>query len=717
MKLNLQVLIACARPRIRAAVLCAAGLIISGIRAPASAQTAYPMLMSLRPVAVQAGTTAEITVSSRYTMAGAYQVLISGKDVSGEIISQATKPDDSAKKSTSEKLKVKIAAGAKSMPGVRDVRIATPHGVSTVGQIVVVRDPVVAESGNNDTPPQAQQVSLPVAVCGAIEKNEDVDFFRFHVEAGESIVFRVRCARLEDRIHDLQTHADPILTLRNAAGGTLAASDNNEYYADPVLAYRFDHGGDYLLEIRDVRYQGNQYWEYCIEINSRPLVECVFPLAVTAGSTEFVQPLGELLANDVSLAWNVPARQRPGTQLLELPLGAGRSNPVPLVIADVPLVRESEAANDLATAAQEISVPGGVNGRIDHDGDVDCFAFEAKKGEAFSIEIVARRAQSALDSHLRLLDEKGKQLALNDDLRLGKRNHSDSWLENWTAPADGKYVIEVRDVHLRGGPFYPYFLKITHSQPYFELYLDSDKTQIGPGGCAALFVRIDRKNGFSGEVQLAIDGLPSGVTASCGRILSDKGQDGSIVLQADPDANLAVANVTVSGTATHKLPDGKMLNLTAVATSYQETYLPGGGRGHWPVATHALAVTDLADIRGVALSDYDIRLKPGESKKIEVTIDRSPGCVANVTLDMLMRHLNTTYANTLPPGVTLNDKDAKSLLAGSATQGYLTLTAAKDAPPVERQQAVVVAHVALNFVMKWTYASRPVTVSVAPASQ
>jgi hypothetical protein len=79
---------------------------------------------------------------------------------------------------------------------------------------------------------------------------------------------------------------------------------------------------------------------------------------------------------------------------------------------------------------------------------------------------------------------------------------------------------------------------------------------------------------------------------------------------------------------------------------------------------------------------------------------------------MLMRHLNTTFANTLPPGVTLNDKEAKSLLAGNATQGYLTLTAAKDAPACDEQQCVVVAHVALNFVMKWTYASQPVTVRV-----
>jgi hypothetical protein len=257
---------------------------------------------------------------------------------------------------------------------------------------------------------------------------------------------------------------------------------------------------------------------------------------------------------------------------------------------------------------------------------------------------------------------------------------------------------------------------VTRSEPYFELYLDSDKSQICPGGYAALFVRIERKNGFTGEVQLAIEGLPPGVSASCGRILADKGQDGCIVLQAEPDANLAAANIVVTGTAVRPMPDGTSASLSAVATPYQETYQPGGGRGHWPVATHTLAVTDLADIRGLLLSTHDIRLKPGESHKIEVTINRSPGFTANVTLDMLMRHLNTTYANTLPPGVTLNDKDAKSLLSGSATEGYLTLVAAKDAPPVEKQQAVVVAHVALNFVMKWTYASQPVTITVEKAA-
>ncbi|HEY2414787.1 MAG TPA: hypothetical protein VGI40_21255 [Pirellulaceae bacterium] len=675
------------------------------------AETAYPMLMSAKPVAVQVGTTAEVVVSSRYTMAGAYQVLVSGKGVKAEIEPRNAKQEDPKK--PLDKLKIKLTVAKTALPGVRDFRIATPQGVSTVGQLVVGRDPVIVEAAGNDTIAKAQEIKLPAAICGAIEKNEDVDYFRFHVEAREFLAFRCRCARLEDRIHDLQTHADPILTLRRADGGTLALGENRLYLADPSLAYQFSEAGDYLLEVRDIRYQGNQYWEYCLEINDRPLVETVFPLAVTAGKSESMELAGQLLSMEPEIQWNVP-KIPSGIQFVELPLASGVTNPVPVIISELRLVPETSSENDLAAGAQVVSIPCGINGRIEWAGDIDCFAFEAKKGEAISLEVVARRVQSALDSTIRILDEKGKQLALNDDLKLGKRTFSDSWLENWVAPADGKYVVEIRDVHLRGGELYPYFIKLTRSQPYFELYLDSDKTQITPGGSAALFVRVDRKNGFTGEVQLAVDGVPAGVAASCGKIMADKAQDGCIVFHADADANLQAANLRVTGTAVHQSADGKPLLLSADATSYQETYLPGGGRGHWPVATHTLAVTDPADIRGVSLSTYDVTLKPGESKKIEVTIDRAAGFSANVTLDMLMRHLNTTYANTLPLGVTLNDKDAKSLLSGKATQGYLTLTAAKDAAPCEGQQAVVVAHVALNFVMKWTYASQPVTIRVLP---
>ena len=70
------------------------------------AQTAYPMLMSTKPVAVQVGTTGEAVVSSRYSLAGAYQVLVSGQGIKAEVIKSDAKPEDNKK--PLEKLKDKV---------------------------------------------------------------------------------------------------------------------------------------------------------------------------------------------------------------------------------------------------------------------------------------------------------------------------------------------------------------------------------------------------------------------------------------------------------------------------------------------------------------------------------------------------------------------------------------------------------------------------------
>jgi len=232
----------------------------------ARAQTGYPMLMSWKPVAVQVGQTSEVEFNSRYSMFGAYQVLVSGSGVTGEVIHPEKKPNE---KPELTKMKVKFTVDTVALPGVRDVKIATPQGVSTVGQLVVVSDPVIYEAAKNDERSQAQLITLPATVCGVIERNEDVDFFKFNVEAGTTLHFHVRCGRLQDRIHDLQNHADPLLTIRNSNGSTIAASDNY-FFGDPFLAHKFEQAGEYFMELRDVRYEGNVNWEYAVEISARP---------------------------------------------------------------------------------------------------------------------------------------------------------------------------------------------------------------------------------------------------------------------------------------------------------------------------------------------------------------------------------------------------------------------------------------------------------------
>ena len=675
------------------------------------AQTSYPMVMSIHPVAAQTGATTEHEVSARYNMFGAYKVLVSGEGVAGTIVTEMKELKGGEKPPNMQKIKISLTVDPQASPGVRDVRIATPQGVSTLGQIVIGQDPVIVEKGKNNTSTEAQQITLPATYCGVIEKAEDVDCISFEAKANQRFTFHVQSQRLQDKIHDLQQHSDLLLALKNEAGSTLALSDNS-FVADPFLEFQFPQDGTYVLEIRDVRYQGNAYWTYSVEMNERPFVTQVFPLGVTKESEAKLSLIGHNLPEtaEVALKISEPAISSISTQSLRVK--DQQTNPVRLVVSHTSTVIETEEENNtFQQAQQELSFPVGINGRIESISDVDCYAFQAKKGERYTFEVFARRAGSALDSQLRILNDKGKRIAENDDLKIGKRGFADSLIQNWTATADGTYFLEIKDLHLRGGKEFVYFLQVTKSKPSFRLFVDTDKTQLTPGTRSVIFVNAYRYNGFEGPIQLSIEGLPEGVMAECGKILPEKSRDGCIILSASSDAPMNVAHVTIRGTALDSDPN-EMEQMTVTAQPYQETYQPGGGRGHWPVKWHTVSVGASSDILDIQLSVTEIVLKPGEAKSIDVTVKRSAEYRKNITLDLLYRHLSSVYANTLPPGVTIDTKESKTLLTGSNEHGRITLKADASAKPVEKQQVSVMANVSLNFVMKATYSSKPLYVSV-----
>jgi hypothetical protein len=688
---------------------------VLALTVPARAQQSYPMLMSLSPTAAQVGQSSEHTLESRYSMFGAAQVLVSGEGVHGEIVTPMELGKD-GKEPTLTQIKVKFTINESAVTGVRDFRVIGPSGPSTLGQLVVTRDPVMAEAPANDTKETAQTVTLPVTVCGCVEKAEDVDFYRFHLDHPAALTFHCLAMRLEDRIHDLQTHVDPILTLRHAATGSTIAASDNAFAADPFLSAQLD-SGDYFLEVRDVRYQGNKNWNYAIEITDRPYVSQVFPSIVSAGQTAQLQLIGNDLTISAAEYYAPTDRLQPGSETCTvdaaLELNNNTLNPIPIVVTADPVSAESEGDNDSVATAFAITLPRTIAGRIESESDIDCYSFDAEKGDRLSIEVIARRCGSTLDSIVRILNDKGTTLIENDDARLwGRRTVQDSMIENWTCPADGRYVVEIRDVHLRGGAGAVYGLKISTAIPRFDLVLDTDKTWLTPGTCATLFVRANRRNGFEGEIQLAIEGLPEGVTASCGRILGGKSVDGCIVLQASPDAKLTAGNVRVFGTATIPGEGTDPVVLQTEAIPMQEIYMPGGGRSHFPVHMHTVAVGHASDLLDVRLSTQEVSLKPGESVPVNVELVRAQGFDKNVTLDVLFQHLSSVFANTLPPGVTIDARNSQTLLTGSKTSGVIMLTAAKNAEPVDRQQCCVMANVSINFVMKATYSSPPLFVSV-----
>ncbi|MDP6719678.1 MAG: PPC domain-containing protein, partial [Pirellulaceae bacterium] len=83
--------------------------------------------------------------------------------------------------------------------------------------------------------------------------------------------------------------------------------------------------------------------------------------------------------------------------------------------------------------------------------DVDYYVIEAKKGQRISAEVVAMRLSTALfDPYVAILDEKRFELSANDDTPLALQDAYASIV----APADGKYVIEVREsAYARGNNY------------------------------------------------------------------------------------------------------------------------------------------------------------------------------------------------------------------------------------------------------------------------
>jgi hypothetical protein len=141
---------------------------------------------------------------------------------------------------------------------------------------------------------------------------------------------------------------------------------------------------------------------------------------------------------------------------------------------------------------------------------------------------------------------------------------SDSRL-TFTAPADGAYLVRVRDARGYGGDRFAYRLTVRPPAPDFNLSV-SGGDNVASGSGDGFAVRIDRVDGFEGEVQVEIAGLPPGFRVSSPLVVQAGHREAKGVVFAEPGAAQptaeALAQVTVKATAT---VDGKPREKTAKA--------------------------------------------------------------------------------------------------------------------------------------------------------
>ena len=241
--------------------------------------------------------------------------------------------------------------------------------------------------------------------------------------------------------------------------------------------------------------------------------------------------------------------------------------------------------------------------------------------------------------------------------------------------------------------------------PDFSLTCDPDKLNVGPGGRVPLFIQVARHGGFDGPVAIDLGPLPAGVSASP-LTIAPKMTQGVIVVSASKDAQAAAMLIDLKGKA--DLKEGPIVRS---ASPKQEIYMPGGGRGTYPVETLALGVTDPCDIT-IEATPRTISLKPGAQATIDVTVTRKAGFELGVNLAVVLQHLGGTHANPLPPGVTVREAGGKTLLGPKETKGKIILEASASAAPIDAAPICVLGHVSINFVVKTAYASEPIAVAV-----
>lgn len=156
----------------------------------------------------------------------------------------------------------------------------------------------------------------------------------------------------------------------------------------------------------------------------------------------------------VSFRITVPAETPLGVGGLRVVTGRGVSEVRLVAIDSLPTVAEN-GTNKTPEAAQAVTLPVAVDGAAEPES-FDYYQLDAVKGQRVSVEVLAQRLGSPLDPVVRLLDGAGNELAYSDD-EAGLGADGRFSLE---VPADGRYLIEVRDIRYHGSGGHRYRLRI-----------------------------------------------------------------------------------------------------------------------------------------------------------------------------------------------------------------------------------------------------------------
>lgn len=503
-------------------VVAATLMICLCIERTASAQSVClpaPRLLTTMPMGGQAGTELEVTITGEAI-----------EDIDDLLFSHPgiTATPKLAADGKPEPNRFIVTIAADCPPGIHEARVMSRLGISASRVFTVGTLPEVMQ----DKPSTSVATAVPLAVnsvCNATLPVRDVNHYSFPATKGQRII--VDCAA-----QGIDSKMNPVLIIADAEGRDLVVERRGG-----ALDFTVPDDGTYVIKVHELTFKGG--------------AECFYRLAVQ------------------EVAADAPVSRLPSTQAV-----SSFSWP-PANLADAAAATETEPNNQHAQA-QKISLPCDITGNFYPAADVDTFEFAAKKGEVWWVEVASERLGRPTDPSIVVqrvtgegADEKLTDVVeLSDILSPVKRSSngyaydgppynagSADILGKIEIKEDGVYRLQLSDLFggTRNDPQNVYRLIIRQAAPDFALVAwamhmelrNGDRNALSKpialrgGSTMALEVVAVRRDGFDGEIELTMEHLPDGVTATGLKIAAGESR-GIMLLTANEDAprGMQIAN-------------------------------------------------------------------------------------------------------------------------------------------------------------------------------
>jgi hypothetical protein len=673
---------------------------------------ASPRLLILSPNGGKVGTTVEVTFTGA-DLNDAEKMLFNHPNIKAEPIQPPEPPKPADPKQPPPPpppvSKFKVTIGGDVPPGFYDARIVNKHGVSNPRTFVVGQLTEVMEKEPNNDLPQAQRVDLNSTINGNLANPTDVDYYVFAGKKGQRVVLSCLTTSIDSRMHAGLEVYD--------AKGKLLASNRNYNRGDALTDVTLPDDGDYYARLFEFTHtQGTPEHFYRLSITTAPWIDAIHPAVIEPGKTVQATVYGRNLPggqldktavvdgralekitvnitapNDPAAAQRIAYSGHVTPQMTSLNGGfeyrvkndAGSSNPFFISLATAPVVVGS--GDNLTTEKpQAITLPCEIHGCVMHKNERAWYAFAAKKGDVYNIELISDRVGVAgyMYFALRNLDTKADIVESQDNpdllnIKFFART-DDPLVYRFAVPADGKYglMVSSRLAGSLSGPRQQYRVRVTPDLPDFQLVAMPYSTakpeapMLPQGGQQALTVFAWRRDGFNGEIALSVEGLPPGVTCPP-QALAPGMRATTLVLTAADSAAAWTGEIKVLGTATIK---GQKVTREA---------RPGGIV--WPVQPQQNIATISRGERALFLAVRD-----KAPWTVAATLDKPSvvqGTNAAVAVKLTRIHpdfktplLVQATLGELPQGFTVNNNQPITI-APDKTDGTLNVVVPANAPP------------------------------------